>query len=139
MTQNPEATQVIGALYEAFGRGDLDAMLALIDENVEWCQTEPGAPHPVIENGRGIGHDAVRAYFATIAERMAITKFVPLTMAANGDTVLSLLELEFADPTVGKTVGQREVHVFRVRNGKVVYYAPILDTAVTAPAFGHAR
>jgi ketosteroid isomerase-like protein len=63
MTNTPAPEEVIGTVYEAFGRGDLDTILSYVDENVEWCQTEAGARHPVIDNGRGVGHDAVRNYF----------------------------------------------------------------------------
>jgi ketosteroid isomerase-like protein len=135
-TQTLSPVEVVTAIYEAFGRGDLEGLLSYVDENVEWCQADAGAPHPVLDNGRGIGHDAVRAYFGAAAERMAISKFVPHKIMGDGDTVLSLIEMEFADPAVGKTVNIPECHVFRVRDGKIVHYFPILDTATTAKAFG---
>lgn len=129
--------EVVGAVYEAFGRGDLDALLNCVHSEAEWCQTEAGAPHPVLDIGRGIGHDAVRAYFGQVGQHMAITKFAPLVIAGSGDDVLALIELEFADPGVGKTVNVREVHHFVVRDGQIVFYEPILDTAATAVAFGN--
>jgi ketosteroid isomerase-like protein len=135
MTTTPTPTEVVAAVYEAFGRGDIDTLLTYVDPAVEWCQTEAGARHPVIERGRGIGHDAVRAYFAAVGEHMAVTKFLPKVIAASGETVLSLIELEFADPAVGKSVSLDEVHVFTVRNGKIVHYMPILDTAAVTAAF----
>jgi hypothetical protein len=58
-------------------------------------------------------------------------------MAANEEGwVFSLLDIEFADPAVGKTVAMHEIHVFKVVDGKIVYYEPVLDTAISAPAFG---
>lgn len=136
MTNTLKPIEVVGAVYEAFGRGDLDTLLTYVDPQVEWCQTEAGAHHPVLEAGRGTGHDAVRAYFGAVGQHMAITKFAPVCIAADGDTVLSLIELEFADPAVGKSVAITETHVFTVRHGMIVRYVPILDTAATALAFG---
>jgi ketosteroid isomerase-like protein len=136
MTNTLTPTEVIGNVYEAFGRGDLDGLLSYVHPEVEWCQTEAGATHPVLERGRGTGHDAVRNYFAAVGQHMAITKFAPRVIAADGDTVVSVIDVEFADPAVGKTVAFSEAHVFTVRDGKIVHYFPILDTAATAPAFG---
>lgn len=126
----------INAVYDAFGRGDLEALLGYVDENVAWCQTVPGTDHPVLTAGRGVGHDAVKAYFGAVAQHMAITKFVPLQLAANEEGyVFSLIDIEFADPSVGKSVALREVHVFKVVDGKIVSYEPIIDTAKSAAAF----
>src|SRR3546814_20081595 len=75
--------EVIGHLYEAFGRGDLDALLAYVHPDVEWCQTEAGARHPVIDQGRGVGHDAVRVYFAD-RKRVVKGKSVSLRVDLGG-------------------------------------------------------
>ena len=130
-------TETIQAVYEAFGRGDLETILGFVHEEADWCHTAGGAIHPVLVAGRGMGHDAVRAYFAAVAKHFAITRFVPLHIAANAEGyVFSLIDLEFSDPAVGKTVELHEVHVFKVVDGKVVYYEPVVDTAKTAAAFG---
>lgn len=129
--------QTIQAVYDAFGRGDLEGLLSYVHEDVAWCQTDGGAAHPVLLAGRGVGHDAVKAYFGAVAQHMAITRFVPLQMAANDDGyVFSLIDLEFADPAVGTTVELHEIHVFKVVDGKIVSYEPIIDTAKSARAFG---
>lgn len=128
--------QTVQAVYEAFGRGDLEALLSYVHEDVDWCQTSGGTDHPVLQAGHGVGHDAVKAYFGAVAQHMAITRFAPLQIAANdAGYVFSLIDLEFADPAVGKSVELHEIHVFKVVDGKITYYEPVIDTAKSAIAF----
>ena len=122
-------TAVVGALYEAFGRGDLPAMLALIDGDVDWS-VQVGAPGaelvPMFRNGRG--HGAVQAYFAGVAQ-MEIHTFEPRAFHTAGDTVLVEVAIDFTCRPTGKRGRFEEIHHWVVRNGVVVRYRPFVDTA----------
>jgi len=126
---------VVQALYDAFGAGDLDAMLALIDSQVDWSVevSAPGAERvPMLHNG--IGHDAVRRYFGGVAE-LEFHVFDPRAFHVDGDLVLVELVLEFSHRRTGKRAHIDEIHRFVVRDGKIVHYRPYCDTAAFIEVF----
>ena len=61
MPQAP--ADVISGLYEAFGRGDIPAILAMIDEQIDWH-----APENLPHGGHFQGRDAVGRFFQGIGE-----------------------------------------------------------------------
>jgi ketosteroid isomerase-like protein len=126
----------IRALYAAFGRGDLDAMLALIDPDVDWSlqvDAPDAALVPMFRNGRG--HDAVRHYFSGVAD-LDFNRFVPVRFLADGDTVIVQLEVDFTHRVTGKRARLEEIQRFVVsREGKIVHYRPFVDTATFIDVF----
>jgi ketosteroid isomerase-like protein len=59
MPQPP--ADVIGGVYEASGRGDIPAILAMIDEHIDWH-----APENLPHGGHFQGRDAVGRFFQGI-------------------------------------------------------------------------
>lgn len=138
-TQAPPATDptgVIQQLYEAFGRGDLDSMLALIHEDVDWTlqvDAPGGELVPMFQNGRG--HDAVRNYFGGVAQ-MDIHEFSPSHFWVDGNIVLVELVIDFTHRSTGKHARLDEIHRFTLDDaGKIVRYRPYADTAAFIDAF----
>lgn len=120
---------VVGAIYGAFGRGDIPAILERLDPDVDWSlQVDaPGAELvPMFRNGRG--HDAVLAYFAGVAA-MEIHSFEPHAFHVDGDTVLVEIRMDFTHRETGKRGRFDEIHHWIVRDGRVVRYRPFVDTA----------
>jgi ketosteroid isomerase-like protein len=120
---------VVGALYAAFGRGDVAGMLEQVDPDVDWSvEVEaPGAELvPMFRNGRG--HDAVLAYFGGVAD-LEIHAFDPHAFHVAGDTVLVEIRIDFTHRTTGKRGRFDEIHHWIVRDGRVVRYRPFVDTA----------
>ena len=120
---------VVAALYEAFGRGDQEALLALVDPDVDWSlQVDaPGAELvAMLVNGRG--HDAVRHYFSGVAA-LEFHVFEPRAFHLDGDVVLVELALDVSHRETGKRAQLTEIHRFVVREGRVVHYRPFVDTA----------
>lgn len=118
--------EIVRRGYEAFGRGDLDALLNLLDEQVEW-QTPGPADLPTA--GQRKGHDQVREFFGTMNQMFEIQRFEPRTFVAEGDRVIVLGEDTSRVTSTGRMLDQRWAHVFTVRNGKVVAFEEYLDTA----------
>ena len=127
--------EVIEDLYAAFFRNDMDAILGLIDADVDWSVNVdvPGGENvPMFRNGRG--HDAVLAYFAGVAE-MDIDTFDPKHFFVDGDTVVVVIDMGFTHRRTGRRVDVEEVHHFTVENGRIVRYRPFVDTAAFIEAF----
>jgi ketosteroid isomerase-like protein len=119
----------VKAMYEAFGRGDVPAILEKLDENVEWDTDYDAhsAAAPWLEPRRG--RDNVPGFFQAVAT-MGITKFEPHTFGADGNRVVSVLDLE-ADRQGNHYVLPNIGHLWVFNNeGKVTKFQHMTDTAL---------
>src|SRR5687767_4951047 len=71
--------------YAAFGRGDLQELLSLLDPQVTW--TTPG-PAELPTAGTRRGHAAVGEFFGTLLNLFDIEDFQPQDFVAQGDKVV---------------------------------------------------
>jgi uncharacterized protein len=116
--------------YDAFGRGDIDALLALLDENVEWIT--PG-PSDVPTAGERRGRQAVGEFFKTLNETFEITKFQTQEFVAQGDRVVVFGTDTAKVKATGKVLDFNWVHYFGVKNDKIVNFREYGDmSAVVA-------
>ena len=75
--------QIAKKAYADFGRGDIAAILAVLDDNVEW--TTPGEGVPTAGTRRGKAE--VAKFFQTVAETWDFQAFEPRDYIASGDQV----------------------------------------------------
>jgi len=122
----PELIEKVKTLYAAFGRGDVATLVASMADDVSW---EFEAPEHLSWSGIRRGPQEAVGFFAGIANE-------------HGDPVLEMTEyFESADAvaafgrywaTVRKT-GQRietpVAHYFKFRDGKIVRYVNIINSA----------
>jgi uncharacterized protein len=112
--------EIVQAMYQAFGSGDLPALLAAMDPQVEW--QNPG-PSQIPYFGTHRGPEAVaRNIFAFLAENLRFEKFEPKEFFTSADKVVVLLDCEAVAVRSGQRVAQAVVHVFTLRAGKVVRF-----------------
>jgi len=117
---------IVKAGYEAFGRGDLEALIASLADDVDW--TSPG-PSDLPSAGRRVGHEPVRQFFGTILELYEFLRFEPQRFVAQGDTVVVTgLDVVRVKAT-GKEVEETWAHVFTIANGKIAKFQEYIDTA----------
>src|SRR5687767_2865263 len=109
--------EVVRRGYEAFGRGDLDALLSLLDENVEW--RSPGPPE-LATAGERRGRQQVAQFFDAVNQLFEVIRFEPRTFMADGDRVLVVGEESALFRATGRVLETPWVHAFTVRNGKIV-------------------
>jgi len=125
--------ETVMALYEAFGRGDVEAILDRCADDVDWATDSAieVAPWHGVKHGKA----EVPSFFAGIAETGPVIEFTPLSFAANDDDeVMVFLRYAFTVTATGKGVETNLHHFWRLRDGKVVYYRGSEDTAVIAEA-----
>jgi uncharacterized protein len=113
--------------YEAFGRGDIEALLALLDENVEWVT--PG-PSDLPTAGRRRGHQQVAEFFRVVNSVFEVQRFEPEVFVSEGDRVVVLGSETSRVKQTGKVLDMRWAHAFTVRNGKVAAFEEYLDMSV---------
>lgn len=127
---------LVRQVYDAFGRGDLDGIIASLDPQVSWLT--PGPPDlPTAGIRRGV--PAVRDFFATLLNTFEITNFAPTDFLAQGDKVVVLgTSLERVRAT-GKAVEFRWVHVFTIRNDRILGFEEPADVSALVDEFRKAQ
>ena len=122
--------------YEAFGRGDINGLLALLDEQILWVA--PGPPE-LATSGRRKGRQAVGEFFTKVNEIFDVQRFEPKEFIVQGDRVV-VLGSETASVRASGTVLELDwVHIFAVRGGKVVSFEEFFDTAAVVAALSSAH
>ena len=120
-------------MYEAFGRGDVDAVLAAMDDDVEWVYPEGGlydtqvGPHAVAEN-----------VFAPVMQDFSDFTVTVDEYVEGGDVVCTIGRYGGTAVETGKVFDNDFVHVLRFgENGKLVRYQEYTDTHVARQVRGH--
>ena len=112
--------------YEAFGRGDIKALLDLLADDIEW--TSPGPPElPTAGTRRGL--QQVSEFFQAVDEVFEIQQFEPTTFVAQGDRVVVLGKDTARIKATGKVISDDWAHAFTVRNGKIARMQEYIDTS----------
>jgi hypothetical protein len=120
----------IKAVYAAFARGDVGAIIDVVTDGVDWGteSSSTGAPW----YGARRGKDGVGAFFDDFAKAMEVEDFTPLTFAADADgDVLTVVRFAARSRETGKLAKMDLHHWFRFTNGKISYYRGTEDTAIT--------
>jgi ketosteroid isomerase-like protein len=132
--QNLAAVQ---GIYEAFGRGDVPALLGALAEDVAWEQW--GENHaqragvPWMQERRG--REGAGEFFASIAA-WEIHEFQVLSMMAGGDQVAVEVVMD-ATPAGGTRYRDEELHLWTFgADGKVTRLRHYTDTAKHIAAAG---
>jgi ketosteroid isomerase-like protein len=126
-------TQVVQKAYAAFGRGDIPAVLELLDEKVIWHPVTGAGPQ-VPTAGVRHGKREVGEFFRILGESINFQQFEPRRYVAEDDTVVALGHYR-ATTTGGGSFDSDWVMVFTVRNAKVVNFQEFTDSAALNAAF----
>jgi ketosteroid isomerase-like protein len=125
---NGNPVDVAKSAYAAFGRGDVPAIAALCDDKLDW-QFQGGTR--VAYSGR-FGKVDLAHWFAEVAAHDDIQTFEPREFIAAGEHVTVLgWERGTARPS-GRVFEGPWVHVFTVRNGKILRFWGMYDTEAAA-------
>lgn len=128
-----ENLATIQAVYEAFGRGDVAAICAVVTDDVDWSSEAVGDGGPWFGPHRG--PDGVVAFFTALAESCEVQEFTPLVMTATDDDVLTVVRYRARVRATGKEAAMEIHHWFHFEDGKIARYRGTEDTAQTAEAF----
>jgi len=132
----PENLEVISTVYAAFGRGDLEGILARLDPQVSW--RTPGPPDlPTAGLRHGVA--AVREFFGLLLNTLDIQDFRAVDFLAQDDKVVVLGPSREGPKGTGRFVDFRWVHVFKLRNGKIVEFEEPADVSALVEEFRQAQ
>ena len=125
---------IIKAVYEAFGRGDVPAVLAGFDPQIHWSEAEgflyaAGNPY--------VGPQAVaEGVFMRIVSDVQDFAVRPEKYHDAGDTVVAEGRYTGTWKSTGIPVDAAFAHVWHVRDGKIVRFHQYTDTKQWATAAG---
>ncbi|HZO76411.1 MAG TPA: nuclear transport factor 2 family protein [Solirubrobacteraceae bacterium] len=117
----------VKAVYEAFGRGDVETILQAVAEDVDWAvDAEPVGPW----YGHRTGKDGVASFFADIASATDVQDFAVEGMGASDNEVFAFLRFAVRMKTTGREAAFHLHHYFRFGDhGKIEYYRGSEDSA----------
>jgi ketosteroid isomerase-like protein len=108
--------ELLQRAYDAFGRGDVPAVLALLADDVKW---HAGGRSPVA--GEYEGHEGVVSFFTKLMERSGGTFRLEIhDITASDDHVVALVHETGERGT--KTLDENFVHVWHVTDGKATEF-----------------
>ncbi|MBY8876184.1 nuclear transport factor 2 family protein [Actinacidiphila acidipaludis] len=117
----------ITSVYEAFGRGDVQAILNVLSEDVNWATETVSTAAPWY--GVRSGKSEVRAFFEQFAAAMKVDEFTPLAFAASETDVMTVVRLKAHHRANGGNVAMQMHHWFTFRDGQIVHHRATEDTA----------
>ena len=132
MSTDSATLEIVQKLYEAFGRGDLPAILSHLAEDVTWKYLGPAE---IPFGGTRHGKEQVAQFFAAIAGSLEVQDFGVDRFIAQGDMVVALGHERMRVKTTGRTYETQWAHVFTLRDGKIVEFREYADSAAVAEAF----
>jgi uncharacterized protein len=117
--------------YEAFGRGDIPALLDLLTDDVEWTLQGPSV---IPFAGTRHGHEGVSEFFSVLGETLDFEQFEPREYVAQGDTVVVVGFERSLSRATGRTIEQEWAHVNTLRDGKIAKFRAYEDTGAYVAA-----
>ena len=127
--------RLVQDLYDAFGRGDVSAVLARFDAKIAWSEAEgnPYQPGP----DPWIGPQAVlENLFVRLGGEWSEFTVRPEHYHDAGSTVVVEGRYTGTFTGTGKTLDAEMCHVWRVRDGKVTSFQQYVDTAQLRAVMG---
>lgn len=126
--------KTVTEFWAAGGRGDLDGLLAVTDEEIEWIF--PGKNWPLAGTWRG--HDGVRSLLGEHNDKVEITSTDIREYIAQRDRVMVVGVAHGKMKSTNKPFEDHFVFSMTVRDGKVIRIQEYIDTQALADAFSPA-
>lgn len=126
--------ETVQAIYEAFGRGDVPAILDFLAEDVQWDQEAPSYGVPIFEPG--VGKDHAARFFAALQD-LEFHRFEPTNFLTGGDQVAVPINVKVEVKATGNVVEALEIHLWTfAEDGKVSRFFHSIDRQAFVLAYG---
>ena len=123
---------LVQSAYDAFGRGDVEAILANVTDDVVWSLE---GPLTIPFAGTRRGRQEVRGFFTALGTTQTGQKLEIDEWIAQGDKVATVGYYSFTANATGRSLRARLAHVFTIRDGKIAKFEDFTDTAATLEAY----
>ncbi len=126
-------TAFVASLYAAFGRGDVPAILAVVDPAIDWVSNCAAGTVPW--GGTRTGLTGATSFFQALGETMDFEVFEPGKFIDSGDSVAVTGRTRARHKHAGRGMFDCEwVHIFTIRDGKLTRFQEFYDTAAVERA-----
>ncbi len=128
LVSNPENVTIIDNLYKAFSKGDVPAVLGLMDENIVWYEAEGNA---LADGNPYKGPQAVlKGVFTRVIEGNEYFNLKDIQLHdMSNNQVLSTLRYDGKVKETGKTYNAQAAHLWTLNNdGKIIAFQQYVDT-----------
>lgn len=124
--------RTVEQIYEAFGRGDVAAVLDSLADDVAWehweksnSAQEAGLPWLARRTGKA----EVAAFFETLAHELEFHSFQPRALLEGDGTVAAVIRIAVTVTATGRRIEDDEMHLWRFDDSeKVIDHRHFLDT-----------
>jgi ketosteroid isomerase-like protein len=129
-----ENIALIKGIYDAFGKGDVPAVLGAMSPGIVWNEAEN---FPYADKNPYVGPDAiVQGVFMRLATEWDGFTVAPEEFLDAGDTIVVLGRYRGSYKATGKQQNTQMVHVWRVKDGKAAQFQQYADTLQVARVIG---
>ena len=121
-------------IYEAFGRGDVPAILDELADDVAWDVDAPSYGVPIYEPGTGKDH--VQRFFGEL-QGLEFHTFQPTNFLVGGDQVAVTIDIDVTVKATGRTARALEIHLWTFGDdGRVTRFFHAIDRHAFVLAYG---
>jgi uncharacterized protein len=131
--------ETIKSAFEAFGQGDVPAVLEKIADDVVWEHWDPensaqAAGVPWL--ARRTGKQGAAEFFQTLASELEFHVFEPLAFMEGDGRVAVLLRLDVTVRATGRGIAEEEMHLYTFgEDGRITGMRHYIDTAKHIAAY----
>ncbi len=115
-------------LWSASKGASSEQWLKMIADDVEWRSLAEGAPGMEF-SGAAHGKSEVIRYFQELATEWEMLDYSMPELVCDGDRVVVMGTRRWRHRKTGKTMESPKVDILRIRDGKVVEFLELYDTA----------
>lgn len=112
-----ENTEVVRRAFEAYVGGDVEALLEVLDPDIEIRSLLTEAERPIYR-----GHEGARDWFAAVLDVFPDWQPNPEEIREVAGGVLTTLRVTATATESGVPIDQKFSHAARLREGKIVYF-----------------
>lgn len=122
-------------LYEAFGRGEIPAVIGAMSPDIKWFEAEGNPYRP--DGTPWVGPDAVlNELFMKLGTEWDGFAVHPKTFYGAGDNVIVEARYSGTFKKTGKSIDAQVCHVWDVEDGRVTRFQQYVDTAQLRAVMG---
>jgi ketosteroid isomerase-like protein len=123
--------KIVNELFAAFSRVDIPAALALMSDDVDWCNIGPAA---LGYTGMRRGKEQVRQFFEQVEVFFSHDEFEPQEFITGGESVVVIGRERVTARRTGRSIVNPWCMIFTFRDGRIARWRCFEDTAAVLAA-----
>ena len=116
----------LAAIYAAYEKGDLDAVLAAFTEDADFISYAPVDVFPYL--GHRAGRVAIADTLTAIRSEFDFVSYKPTFMVTEGESAAAIIEIRLKQRATGRIINARLGHFMRFRQGRIFEFREFTDS-----------